>query len=226
MAYRKRYNTYGRKRRFSKRRNNTPWYNKKYSVSQMASRALRGVNYIRGLVNSEMFKYDTTASLAVTTSGNMDLINDMAQGDGDNTRTGNSIYIRQVDIRGELVMDTDATSTTVRLMLVCDTQQIGDTAPGVGDVLDSALNTFSVYRPLNSDTVGRFNVLYARNYILNPQRPSCLFRIFRKMRLHTRFNGIAATDIQRNGLYLLAISNEATNAPAVVYTCRVSYHDN
>ena len=51
-----------RRRRVYKKRTPKPWYRKKYSVSQMASAAYKGVKYIKGLVNSEMFDVVTAAS--------------------------------------------------------------------------------------------------------------------------------------------------------------------
>lgn len=215
------------KRRTFKRRRSTPWYNRKYSVAQMASKAIKGVNYIRGLVNSEMLKQDFSTSSALDiATGVVTHLTAFAIGDDDFNRTGNSIYVRHIYSRGEIVMDSAATSTTVRLMLVQDTQQVGDTSPVVNDIIGGTDNSFKVYRPLNADTVGRFSILYSRNFILNSQRPSVLFNIRKTMRLHVRYNGTATTDIQRNGLYLVAFSNEATNTPDISSITRVSYHDN
>lgn len=226
MAYRRRYNTYARKRKTYKRRS-TPWYNRKYSVAQMASKAIRGVNYIRGLVNSEMFKSDfSTNATSLDITGSVTNLTGIAIGDDDFNRTGNSIYVRHIYTRGQIEIDSSATATTVRVMLVCDTQQIGDGTPAVSDVIGGAANEFLVYRPLNADTVGRFNILYSRSFNLNTQRPSLLFTIRKSMRLHVRYNGTAGTDIQRNGLYLMCFSDEPTNTPELKAVTRVSYHDN
>lgn len=224
MAYYRRRNF---KRTFRRRRRtNTAWYNRKYSVMQMASKALKGVNYIRGLVNSEKFKHDLIGSSAISQAGVMTHITNISQGDGEGQRTGNSIFVRNVNIRGSLIKDTSATVTRVRLMLIIDKQQVGDTTPNPGDVLDSVGTSNSVYSFLNNDTVGRFTILKSRLYSLTEDTPVINVNWNFNLRHHVRYNGAGATDIQRGGIYILQIGTESANFPSFDRAIRVSYHDN
>lgn len=226
MAYYRRRNYKYRPRRRFARKPSTPWYNKKYSVAQMAGAALKGVNYIKGLVNSEMHKHDLTSSGTVDNNGTLVNLNAIATGDTDSTRTGNSIYVRHVNASGSLEINSSATASQVRCMLIVDKQQIGDTSPSVTDVLETTGSAFAPFSKLNSETVGRFSILWSRVYNLNTQRPSVVWSCRKTMRHHVRYNGSASTDIQRGCLYLLFISSESVNNPTCRRNIRVSYHDN
>lgn len=220
--YRRRY----RRKGYRRRRRQVPWYRKKYNVAQVAGAALRGVNYIRGLVNSEKFKHDLIGSSAVSQAGVMTHITNISQGDGEGQRTGNSIFVRNVNIRGSLIKSTSATVTRVRLMLIVDKQQINDTAPAPSDVLDSVGTSNSVYSFLNNDTVGRFTILKSRLYSLTEDTPVINVNWNFNLRRHVRYNGAGATDIQRGGIYILQIGTESANFPSFDRAIRVSYHDN
>lgn len=189
----------------------------------MAYSAYKGVRYITGLVNSEVFKHDITYSTPIDNTGVLIPLTGLAEGNGDDDRTGNSIFVRSVNLDGSLAIN-GTNNTLVKIALIKDTQQQSDSTPSYTDVYESA----SINTHLNSNTVGRFSVLSSKFYSLNvgsvQQRKIFLNKA---MRLHIRYNGATSTDIQRNGLYLAVISNQtALNAPFTGMHIRVSYHDN
>ena len=47
-----------------------------------------------------------------------------------------------------------------------------------------------------------------------------------KLWTHIRYNGTADTDIQKGGLYILFISDQASDYPTCDYQTRLGYHDN
>lgn len=222
MAYR--YKRRYRRRTYRRRR--TAWYNKKYSVAQLASKAMKGVRYLSGLVNSEKFKHDQITAGSFNNNGNVIHLTNIGQGDDDGQRTGNSIFVRGVSIRGTLSKNSSSTDSRVRLMLVIDKQQVGDTNPAVSDILDSTGTSLSVYSFLNDTTVGRFTILKSRMYALTEDTPTINVNWHFNLRHHVRYNGPLASDVQRGGIYLVGISNEATNAVSFARAIRVSYHDN
>lgn len=212
-----------RKRKTYRRKSTTPWYNRRYNALQLASKAAKGVWYLKGLVNSELLKLDVGASTTPTnvTSQSLILMNGIAQGDGDGQRTGNSIFMRSINTNLFFEKNTSATFTYIRIMFVQDTQQIADTTPTVADVLDSDYASH-----LNKNTVGRFKVLMSKIITLNPNYPSTAKKFNYATRHHIRFNGSASTDVQKGAIYMLLLSSEATNTPTVRYNSRLSYHDN
>lgn len=223
--YRKRYN----RRRFNRRRTTTkvPWYNKKYSVAQMAQTAAKGVWYLKGLVNSEKFKHDISSSAQVLNAGALVNMVAISQGDGDGQRTGNSIFVRSFNMKASIDHNpVGDIIQKVRVMLVIDKQQLGDTNPSASDVLDTTGTTNAPFSMLNDSTVGRFTILKSRLYTVTTERPVQLVNWNINLRHHVRYNGSATTDIQKGGIYLLTIGDVATNPPTMHRFIRVAYHDN
>lgn len=211
------------RKRGYRRKKTTKWYRKKYDAISIAKHAAKGVWYLKGLVNSEMFHNQSTGSTTIPNTGTMTLLNGMAQNDTSSGRTGNSILMRNVFLRLGFKNHASATSTTFRVMLVLDKQQVGDTNPTIADILE----TVNPYAPLATATVGRFKVL--KNWFFNNNTASNTFKkidYYKQFRFHTRYNGTANTDIQKNGLYLITLADEATNTPTFAYTWKVGYHDN
>lgn len=184
---------------------------------------------LKGLINSEMLKVDTLENGTVITSAGTysTHVTAVAVGDTDQTRTGNSIYVRSVNIRGQLLYNSTAGTTPVAccLMVVIDTQQVGDTGPYIGNVIDFSTNGVNAH--VAKSTAGRFKILYRRVLFTDSvDRTVVPIDINLPMRHHVRYNGQNATDIQKGGIYILAGSDQGTNGPTLKYDCRLSYHDN
>lgn len=217
MPYRKGY----RRRRYKKK----SWYNKKhcYSARDVAISAMKGVKYLKGLVNSEVHKLESDIGASVSDSGSITHLTPITQGDSTANRQGNSVLGKYLTCRGILTKHASATATQVRCMLFRDNQQVGDTSPGISDILQS---TPYINSMLSSTTVGRFTKLYDKLVFLSSNKPSGQFVINLAVKSHVRFNGSASSDIQKNGLYLVLVSNEATNTPSVDAQARFGFYDN
>ena len=189
----------------------------------LAKQAAKDIWYLKGLVNSEMLHNSGIGSVNTSSTGTMTLLNGIAQGDTDTERTGKSILMRNVHIRLVFTQNSAATATTYRVMVVKDLQQISDTTPAITDVLESA-NPLS---PLKQSNAGRFKVLKSWLFTTDDDKAQTkIIQYYNDFRFHTRYNGTTATDIQKNGLYLLTICDQATNQPSMAYSWKVGYHDN
>lgn len=222
MPYRRKY-----RKKFRSRRKRTggymPYIKGAYSAYTLARRAMAGIWKLKGLVNSEMHKLDMTASNSVDTTGVADPMCKVAVGDTYDTRTGNSIYVRSLNIKGDISYNTSFTGPQfVRLAVVQDTQQIGDTNPTTGDIYEGT----GAFCHLNPNTVGRFKVLYNQCYSVDQYNPARVYDINIPLRHHVRYNGSLNTDIQRGALYFVQMSTASTNTPVVSYRARLSFHDN
>lgn len=216
-----------RPRRPIRRRPRLPWYQKKYSVGQIASSAWRGVKYLKTLVNSEVKKLDQTGTgtLTETTAGVLHLTA-IAQGDTDASRDGNSVLLKYGTIRGTLVHNSAGDAQQFcRLLVFQDKQQVSDTAPTLSPLLEG---TYPYIAPLNNENLGRFTVLYDRMFTLDAEHQALTFKInLNLVGKHVRFNGANTTDVQKNGLYFGFIGSQATsNYPTITYYTRIGYHDN
>lgn len=196
-------------------------YNARFSMKDITREIWR----LKGLVNSEMYKLDTAWSSVAMTTGAVSNVVGVAQGDGDNQRSGNSIFVRNYNFKGSIVHNAAGSNTQfVRVSVVMDTQQVGDTNPAYTDIYESA----SPYAHLNSNTVGRFKVLYSRIITVNNNdKTSSLVSINLPMRHHVRYNGTAGTDLQKGGIFFCSSVDEPTaNMPTISGEHRTSYHDN
>lgn len=211
-----------RPRRFGPRRKAVGFLDRKYSTRDIAMGAWKAAKVIRGLVNSEMLHSQAEGSTTVATAGTCTLINGLAQGDQASARTGNSVLMRTIFLRLAFTQHASAVTTFYRCMLVLDTQQISDTAVSVSDVLE----TSSTISALATASVGRFKVLYNNIFSTSTNDPTHIEEVYKNVYFHTRFNGTGSVDIQKNGVYLIVISDQPTNAPTMKYMWKVGYHDN
>lgn len=197
------------------------------SVASIAQAAWSGTKYLRTLINSEVFIRDSGPT-TTTPNGTATVLHITAidQGDLDSNRTGFSILAKNLFIKFFVGRNPSATSTILRLVVVQDKQQIGDTSPGYSDVFTST-STLSQY---NNATSGRFTILHDRTIVLDAVSNSTMYYTYKHSFAgksnHIRFNGAAGSDIQKNGIYLFLISSEGTNTPTVISNTRFTYHDN
>lgn len=217
-----------KKRRTSKkgRKSNTPWYAKGYSVQWLTKELWK----LKGLVNSEIFKIDTDVTQSPILYDGVYTSNlaAIANGDTDITRTGNSVYVRSVNVKGQVEWNPAGLGVQyMRVMVVLDTQQIGDTAPTPAQVIQTVGGSNSYNAHLQIATVGRFKILSNTIFAVNGVAvKSRAININLPMRHHIRFNGTGSGDIQRGGLYLMAISSSAADGPLLSFNSRTSFHDN
>lgn len=205
------------------------WYNKKYSASplEIATQALKGVNYIKGLVNSERHITDISSAYSgtltnATTNQTMSL-NRVAQGDTNSTRTGNSILLKSVQIKGFITWNASSFNDRVRFLLVQDTQQINDTIPNWSDFYTGDINSFP-----RDFAQQRFKVLgsYVYKQDIDNSKSEIAVNIYKTFQTHVKYNGPLETDIAYNGLYLVMISNKSVNPPTLALNTRTTFHDN
>lgn len=221
------YRRFSRIRRNRRRRSSTPWYKRRYNAMQLAAKAAKGVWYLKGLVNSEMFHYDATLALGSQQSA-IYHISPILQGDGPSNRTGNSILAKSFAMNGYMQVHPSVTSNTrVMLALVLDTQQISDSYPTVADIFANPADPHTL---LYTAVAGRYKILWRKQYTLGAQtaggNDAIQLKKYFKMHRHVRFNGTNYSDIQKNGMYLVMITSENTNFPTISFNTRFSYHDN
>lgn len=211
-----------RKRNFKKR----PWYKRKYNAMEIAGKALSGVSALKKLVNVEHKKQDFTGSTSVPNAWtNMYYLHNVDAGDSVAQRDGNSI--RAVSLSGllQIYQHATATKTVLRVLIVKDNQTVADqTTLSGGTIFES--NT-EVYGLLNRSALGRFSVLYDKHFNMTAGMNSTITAsISIPLNTHLRYNGATGSDIAKNGIYMLAISNEPTYQPAIDNRLRLTFIDN
>lgn len=194
------------------------------AAGHLAKKAWAGFKYLKGMINCEKYKIDTSYSTTVGTTANVALLNNIATGDTANTRTGISVLLKYAYISLTFNRSTAATTaySQLRMLLVQDTEQVGDTSPAYSDVIEGGLSSGL----LNRDTMGRFTILLDKQLNLTANTPAIRVQQMVPLNFHARYNGTASSDIEKNGVYLMIVSSEATNQVGIVGVCRIAYYDN
>lgn len=223
MPYRRQYKKSIRPKRQSQSWTRYVTPNNAQKALALAKASYVGVKYIKGLVNSEMLHTQGNATSNISSTGTVVHLSSIAQGDTSSGRTGNSILSRNLLLRIAIANNVSAVNTFHRVMLVWDTQQIGDTSPTISDILESV----SYLSPLATATVGRFKILYTKTFSTNTvNNTNKIIDKYFNFNKHIRYNGTAGADIQKNGLYLVMLSDQAINTPTYFYQYKLGYHDN
>lgn len=207
----------------------------KYGVP-IAINAAKTAALVASLVNAEYHSYDRTGqSMTPNTAGSILYLSNMAQGDTEITRNGNSILPKGLTVRFHCQRNTSATQTALRLLCVVD-RECDSTEPTLTEVL--AVADIQSFR--NRDMKGRFGVLYDKTIILDSQRPDRLLSFHKDFNqpqkipnpkrkwFHIYYDGATAaiTDMRKNNIFLFALSDEETNTPTVTVYSRLKWVDN
>lgn len=222
MPYARRYRRRYRRRR---RPRSSGFVKKATSYATMAYSAYKGVKAIKRLINVEKKKSDVNVlgQAVSTTVYGKDLVL-IAEGSGSEDRDGTSIKPLSLLLRYNITYNTaGADYQKCRVVLLKDTQQQSDTAVTYSNVVESITNLQS---PLNKNSVGRYTILHDSLHILSALHPVAQKERILKLSGHIKYNGAASTDIQKNGLYLFAIGDQATNTPSLDYYTRLTFTDN
>lgn len=199
------------------------WENKGARIGGSIGAIASKVKNIIQELNVEHKNIDVLVSTAALTTGVVIPIVPVAQGSGPTDRNGNSIKTQSLLLRYGITVN--AANCHCRVFLFRDNQQIGDTTPTLGDVLENS----DVYSPLDAVTnIGRFSILYDKTHSLvlaSDHAQTNIVKVFKKVANHTKFNGTLSTDVQKNGMYLAFISDNAST-PNFTARTRVRFVDN
>lgn len=222
--YGKRQRYYGR-RRYPRRRYQRR--NAGGSAWSTASRALSLATKVASMVNSEEKIIDATLSnYNIPNSGSLVVLNQCSQGDTDTTRDGDSIKMKNHNMRISLSMNP--TGTTARIRLIVFMWKNASSAPVVTSILEAA----DVLSPKNQDLKYQSKILHDKVFQLDSSSDYsayCDFFTDFKGPLgkysHVQYNAASGT-INTNGMYILMLSDQATLTPAISYYSRVQFYDN
>lgn len=202
----------------------------------IANQAYKTATFVASIINSEKKFYDENATIYPDTTYQANCLTNMAQGDTNITRTGNSIALKSFHLKGVLKRDSTVPGEIVRVMLVLDKDNAAGTIPNITDVVASS----GVYSFRNMDYARRFTVLMDRTYTYQTDKPNVVIEFWKKFYMkkdkrgrpvishHCLFDGSTANNFTRNHIYLYVIGNTATGSTAsdFTYSTRIRFYDN
>jgi len=149
----------------------------------------------------------------------------IAQGTTQNQRIGNSVYMSGMAINFYWFIAPAAITTRIRFVIFRDTQTVSDNVTfGWTTLMDNS----SIMAMVNRGSFrNRFKIMYDKTETLNASDNygNNHMKIYLPIKKTIEYNGTANTDIQKNGIYGLVISDDNTDQPAFNYYARMYYHD-
>lgn len=205
------------------------WYNKKYSVGDIAMKAWTAVKYMKTLINSERKLYDfTQTGFTVDYTGTVIRLSDITQGDATNQRNGRSVLANYLLFQGNCARVT--ADSLIRIILFRDKMQTG-TAASTDQLLQTVGSQQAVFSSLDASFAGRFDILSNINLNLNSATgTNRTFKRYVKLNKHIKWQTVATGGNPMEGhLYVLIISDQSAasaNKPIVQFCSRIGYRDN
>ncbi len=181
----------------------------------------------KGFLGEDNFK-DTALSLTPGTTGTIQLLSGIAQGDDVTSRQGNKIKVKSLKFRINVIKGV-ATTDVIRLIIFKDMQQFGVVPTAVqlveadGDpqawIKKANRNRFTVLRDLTinlpSDDAGGPDMVQ-RNGFINFSSPPVI-----------NFIGTAATaaSMAKGTFYIYVVANENTTKSTIIVATRMVFLD-
>lgn len=212
MPYRR---SYGRRPMRRRRRQGT------------ANKALAVAQSVRRLVNVEYKSVPTVLTADPNSTGTVQNLTAVAQGNDQDERSGNKIRLKRIVVKGTVEIHASGETSRVHIVVARDNNG-STTIPSITDLYTSA-DALQKGVPKLGDpqSNSRFSILMDKMILVNDvARNQHYVNFSRTLDSHCFFSGTAATDEGKGALYVFMASNEATNDPIVAITARVWYIDN
>lgn len=163
-----------------------------------------------------------TTGTTITTTATITNLIPLAQGSSDDDRQGDKVTWRSLFHRMSVTPNATAGVNFLRVMIIQDKQNNG-TAPTAAQIFQTSTNYLS---PLNDDFGKRFKVLFDRTYTVDTDANGAqVDKIYRKLRIVTEYAGAGSVVPNTNGIYLVQLSDQATNGPTTSTYTRLRYID-
>lgn len=139
---------------------------------------------------------------------------------GEGGIVGDQCTSKSILLRLGITPNATAGMNYYRALIVLDHQPNG-AAPVASEILQVANNYLA---PMNDSQSKRFKVIFDKTYTVDQDaNGSQVDKVFRRLR--HRSEALSTSHFITNGVYLLEISNEATNGPTVQWYSRWRYTD-
>lgn len=193
---------------------------KQKTAMSVAKKALSGVRAIERKIEDK-FVNTVRASTAITDAGIIDELFPTVQGANFGQRVGNTMHAKWMRIAYE--SRAVGGSSSLRIIIFRDNQQEADTDPTIAQVLQSV----SHLSPINHLNKSRFKILRDTNTSMTVSSANAVVNkvVYIKLNFQQKYNGTAATDIDKNGIYILMLGSAPTNDPLFEYNASLIFTD-
>lgn len=190
---------------------------------------VRALQRFVGTLKPEIKFHDSPlAGTNVPSTGAVEHITDIAQGDTVSTRTGNAINVVSITLKGKIT--TTGNGEYYRIAIVKDNQTISDSQPTASTIFsDVNLSADPVHVLPTIANLSRFTILYMSKLfygtgISGGDQPAA-FEFSKKVNIKTSYNGTASSDQEKNALYCIFLTDSASNTVDFTGVVRIGFTD-
>ncbi len=163
----------------------------------------------------------------ITSSGTIIHLTAIAQGATSSTRNGDAIRVSHIAFRWRMDMGSFGTGNFgSRVAIVQDKQQNPDTSPTISDIFRSS-NPVDALPTLTN--LERFRILWLSDYLdhtmIQSGQQTNVREYTAKQSIKVEYNGANTSDIQKNGLYFVFLTNDSNNTIDGDGICRIQFTD-
>lgn len=176
----------------------------------------------------------TLAQTNITVAGAITHITAIAQGDSISTRTGNAVTVVSIACKGKIATGANALAvgSYLRVLVVCDKQQVADTSPAPATIITDGIFTADPVSMLpNTDFLERFRILHSSRLYdgsriaTGTATQDRTWEFSWSGNIKVQYNGTASSDIQKNGLYVVFLTDDGGNVLDFSGVSRIGFTD-
>lgn len=196
--------------------------------TSIAKQALAVAKRAKLLSQGDLKYIYPNATVVLTSTADIANLNGVAEGTDVSERVG--LKMRQKWMRFNFrAISTSTAQSLNRILIIRDKRQDSDTVPAIGEILENSTDPLSF---ITDNAPKRYQILYDKMFLLSGTSAGTdevptesLFRTSFKSDFDVEFNGSAATDYERNGVYMVMLSDQATTRSSVTYRGCITYRD-
>lgn len=220
---------YGRRRRYrfprfrlARRQRGGNWIKAAYTGLKIAKR-------VRSMVNVEYKVFETTLDHTTATTGSLQCLNEIVQGDSGSNRDGSQVKNVSIRIKGQLIPNSSVSDTTsVRCMLLLVTSQDASD-PTLATAELGVLQTASMNAMPNIYNRNRYILLWDQTFRIGmPGQPNSVVNIdkYFKRTLKSVYAGSTTDAPRKNSLWFITLTDEITYPCDFEGFSRIRFIDN
>lgn len=217
MAYGRKY----RKRYMPRARTTSKWGRR----LDTASKALSIAYSLKRLINVEHKVSTVSLPSSPATAGASTVVNSIAEGGDWNERNGRSIKAVSLRVFGNCSLNAAASKNLYRIMVIRDNHiQSGSLVSGLPYLTSVSVNAI---KNLDPTILKRYTILMDKTYNLEAGgKSSYHIDKYFKLNHHIKFDGATASDYGQGTLFVMTITDAATNLPIQNMQAQLRYIDN
>jgi len=189
----------------------------------VATKALRIAKSIRSQIETKSVE-ETLLPQAMNNTGVIIHQTRIAQGDDNNQRSGNLVQLKSTlgtfAVTRNPASAVDAQQVKVALVLMKGSTAIA-TPP-------TWLDVFSAAAPIsnrNPDNFNNFRIIKQWNIALSDFKPNHVVRFYARHNIQGKYYGVSAAQYTTNQIFLMYISDQASDQPTITYRSNTYYTD-